>query len=51
MTPTLEDAIALADRADNLDPKRQVPADAAAARRRARYVAAGERLLGNDSGG
>lgn len=37
--------VKLADLADNMDPKRQVPADAAVANRHARYAAARARLL------
>jgi (p)ppGpp synthase/HD superfamily hydrolase len=36
--------VKLADLADNLDPKRQVPADSAAEKRHARYAAARDRL-------
>jgi len=37
--------VKLADLEDNLDPKRQVPADSAAEKRRAKYAAARDRLL------
>jgi len=44
-TNPLARQVKLADLADNLDLKRQVPADPAAAERHARYVAAQKRLL------
>jgi len=43
--------VKLADLADNLDPKRQIPADSGAAARHARYEAARNRLLAEDADG
>jgi len=48
-TNPLARQVKLADLADNLDPKRQVPADSAAAHRQARYEAARKRLLAVNS--
>ena len=50
-TSPLARQVKLADLADNLDPKRQLPADSAAAERHARYVAARKRLLSGDLDG
>jgi len=44
-TNPLARQVKLADLADNLDPKRQVPVESAVADRRARYAAARARLL------
>jgi len=48
-TNPLARQVKLADLADNLDPKRAVPDDSAAAERHARYAAAGKRLLAEES--
>ena len=47
-TNSLARQVKLADLADNLDPKRTLPDDSAAAERHARYVAARKRLLDSD---
>lgn len=47
-TNPLARQVKLADLADNLDPKRPVPADSTAAERHARYRAARKRLLAGD---